>query len=125
MHTVFLHELHGFSKYYHYRSRNTENGRRNCYESNRNRAPDRRPRPRGHPQGDPPHHAYPRGRPVTDDIDAVGEILLCYAGFVKKMGAGLYIVTEDEGKSVGIRKEKIEAARRPMVISDHRAVPHY
>lgn len=42
MHTVFLHELHGFSKYYHYRSRNTENGRRNCYESNRNRAPDRR-----------------------------------------------------------------------------------
>lgn len=42
MHTVFLHELHDFSKYYHYRSRNTENGRRNCYESNRNRAPDRR-----------------------------------------------------------------------------------
>ena len=37
----------------------------------------------------------------------------------------MYIVTEDEGKSVGIRKEKIEAARRPMVISDHRAVPHY
>ena len=34
MHTVFLHELHDFSKYYHYRSRNTENGRRNCYESN-------------------------------------------------------------------------------------------
>ena len=31
MYTVFLHELHDFSKYYHYRSRNTENGRRNCY----------------------------------------------------------------------------------------------
>ena len=26
MHTVFLHELHDFSKYYHYRSRNTEMG---------------------------------------------------------------------------------------------------
>ena len=42
--------------------------------------------------------------PVTDDIGTVGEILLRHAGFVKKMGAGLYIVTEDEGATVGIRK---------------------
>ena len=42
--------------------------------------------------------------PVTDNIGTVGEILLRHAGSVKKMGTGLYIVTEDEGKSVGIRK---------------------
>ena len=45
-----------------------------------------------------------KGGPVTDDIGTVGEILLCHAGFVKKMGAGLYIVTEDEGATVGIRE---------------------
>ena len=45
------------------------------YEGNRNRAPDRRPWPRGHPQGDPPHHAHPRGRPVTDNIGTVGAVL--------------------------------------------------
>ena len=43
-------------------------------------------------------------RPVTDDIGTVGAILLCHAGSVKKMGAGLYIVTEDEGATVGIRE---------------------
>ena len=42
--------------------------------------------------------------PVTDDIGTVGEILLRHAGFVKKMGAGLYIVTEDEGATAGIRE---------------------
>lgn len=42
--------------------------------------------------------------PVTDNIGTVGEILLRYAESFKKMGAGLYVVTEDEGKSVGIRK---------------------
>lgn len=75
------------------------------YEGNRNRAPDRRPRPRGHSQGDPPHHAYPRGRPVADDIGTVGEIQLRHAGSVKKMGDGLYIVTEDRWPTVGIREE--------------------
>ena len=74
------------------------------YESNRNRAADRRPWPGSHSQGDPPHHAYPRGRPVADDIDTVGTILLRNAGSVKKMDAGLYIVTENEGKSVRIRE---------------------
>ena len=64
-----------------------------------------RPRPRGHPQGDPPHHAYPRGRPVVDDIGTVGKILLRHAGSVKKMEAGLYIVTEDRWPTVGIREE--------------------
>ena len=44
------------------------------------------------------------GDPVTDNIGTVGEILLCHAGSVKKMGTGLYIVTEDEGESVGIRE---------------------
>ena len=74
------------------------------YESNRNRAPHRRPWPRGDPQRDPPHHAYPRGRPVTDNIGSVGKILLCHAGFVKKMGAGLYIITKKYALTMRIRK---------------------
>ena len=73
-------------------------------ESNRNCQTDRRPWPRCHSQGDPPHHENPRGRPVTDNIGTMGKILLCHAGSVKKMRTGLYIVTEDEGKSVGIRE---------------------
>ena len=64
------------------------------YEGNRNRAPDRRPRPRGHPQGDPPHHAYPRGRPVTDNIGTVGTILLCYGRFDQT--ARVEVVHSDE-----------------------------
>ena len=73
-------------------------------ESNRNCQTDRRPWPRCHSQGDPPHHENPRGRPVTDNIGTVGKILLRHAGSVKKMGSGLYIVTEDAGKAVGIRE---------------------
>lgn len=46
-------------------------------ESNRNCQTDRRPWPRCHSQGDPPHHENPRGRPVTDDIGTVGKVLLC------------------------------------------------
>ena len=45
-----------------------------------------------------------RQGPVTDDIVTVGKILLRHAGSVKKMGTGLYIVTEDEGAIVGIRE---------------------
>ena len=75
------------------------------YESYRHRPPDRRPRPGRHPQGDPPHPPHPRGRPVADNIGTVGEILLCHAGSVKKMGTGLYIVTEDRWPTVGIREE--------------------
>ena len=33
MHTVFLHELHDFSKYYHYRNRNSETGRQNTMKA--------------------------------------------------------------------------------------------
>lgn len=73
-------------------------------ESNRNCQTDRRPWPRCHSQGDPPHHENPRGRPVTDDIVTVGKILLRHAGSVKKVGTGLYIVTEDWQPTVGIRK---------------------
>lgn len=83
---------------------NLSNWRNFIYESNRNCAPHRRPRPRRYSQGNPKNHAYPRGRPVTDNIGTVGKILLRYVGSVKKMGTGLYIVTEDEGKAVGIRE---------------------
>ena len=64
------------------------------YESNRHRAPHRRPGPRGHPQGDPPHHAYPRGRPVVDDIGTVGEILLRDGRFGQE--ARVEVVHSDE-----------------------------
>ena len=45
-------------------------------ESDRNRAADRRPGAGSHPQRDPPDHAYQRGRPVTDNVETVGEVLL-------------------------------------------------
>lgn len=83
---------------------NLSNWRNFIYESNRNCAPHRRPRSRRYSQGNPKNHAYPRGRPVTDDIVTVGEILLRHAGSVKKMGTGLYIVTEDEGATTSIRE---------------------
>ena len=41
------------------------------YESNRHRAPHRRPGPRGHPQGDPPHHAYPLEIYTTRDGEVI------------------------------------------------------
>ena len=84
-------------------------------ESNRNCQTDRRPWPRCHSQGDPPHHENPRGRPVTDNIGTVGKILLCHAGSVKKMGTGLYIVTEVEGATVGIREGWNVKKCRPVV----------
>ena len=51
------------------------------YESYRHRPADRRSGPRGHPQGDTKDHAYPRGRPVADSIDTVGEVLFCDGRF--------------------------------------------
>ena len=33
MHTVFLHELHDFSKYYHHHNRTTVNGRQNSVKA--------------------------------------------------------------------------------------------
>ena len=50
------------------------------------------------------YEADPLTRPVTDNIGTVEKILLRHAGSVKKMGTGLYIVTEDEGAIVGIRE---------------------
>lgn len=38
------------------------------------------PGPGGHSQGDPPHYAHPRGRPVTDDIGTVAAFQLRHAG---------------------------------------------
>ena len=71
------------------------------YEGNRIRAPDRRPRPRGNPQGDPPHHAYPRGRPVADDVDTVGTILLRHVRFVQTTGVGVVHSDENAGSDRG------------------------
>ena len=56
-------------------------------ESNRNRAPHRRPGARRYSQGDPPHHAYPRGRPVIDDIGTMGAVLRRDGGVGEENGA--------------------------------------
>ena len=61
------------------------------------------------------YEADPLTRPVTDNIGTVGKILLRHAGSVKKMGAGLYIVTEDEGATVGIREGWNVKKCRPVV----------
>ena len=75
--TLARHGLHRLPEFAENRVAETQNRAKEFseYEGNRNRAPDRRPRPRGHPQGDPPHHAHPRGRPVTDNIGTVGAVL--------------------------------------------------
>ena len=78
------------------------------YEGNRNRAPDRRPRPRGHPQGDPPHHAYPRGRPVADSIDTVGSILLCNGQF----GQTEWVEVVHSDEKTGPQPQEYDRGRR-------------
>lgn len=40
----------------------------------------RRPGPCRHSQGNPPHPPHPRGRPVTENMDTVGTILLLPPG---------------------------------------------
>ena len=62
---------------------------RSGYESYRNRSQDRRPRARCHPQGNQKNPAYPRGRPVTDNIDTVAEFLRKYRQVCWKAGIGL------------------------------------
>ena len=56
-----------------------------------------RPRPRRDPQGNPPHPANPRGRPVTDNIGTVGEILLRNGRFGETERVG--VVHNDENES--------------------------
>ena len=49
-----------------------------------------------HSEGDQKNPPYPRGRPVADIIDTVGEILLFYVGFGQK--AGVVVVHSDDFK---------------------------
>ena len=70
------------------------------HESNRDRAPHRRPGPGGDPQGNPTYYAYSGGRPVTDNIGMVGKVLLWDDGFVKKDRVELYMVTNVLGKTM-------------------------
>ena len=83
---------------------NKKQVRRLIYESYRYCQTHRRPWPRRHPQRDPPHSAYPRGRPVADDVDMVGAILLRNAGFVKTAWLRLYIMTNLLANTVRICK---------------------
>ena len=68
--------------------------RRRDYESNRHCQTCGRPGKNCHSKGDPKDPAYPRGRPVADIIDTVGEILLFYVGFGQK--AGVVVVHSDD-----------------------------
>ena len=65
------------------------------YESYGNRKADRRFRQGGYSKGNPPHPAYPRGRPVTDNIDTVAENRHFLIQHRQKVKA--YIVQVDEG----------------------------
>ena len=56
------------------------------YESYWNCQTNRRPRQGCYSQGNPPYHAYPRRRPVTDYIDTVGAVLLRNGGFSEATG---------------------------------------
>ena len=66
-------------------------------ESNWNRAPDRRSGKNCHSERDPSHSAYPRGRPVTDNIGTVGGVLLRDGRFGQT--ARVEIVHNDEIKA--------------------------
>ena len=69
--------------------------RRFGYESYRNSAAYRRPRQGGYPQRNQTNAAYPRGRPVTDNIEKLAKILLRHVGLAQQNG--LEIVHIDEG----------------------------
>lgn len=53
-----------------------------------------RPGPGGNPEGDSPDNAYSRGRPVTDNVGAVGAVLRRDGGFGEADGVGRYIMAE-------------------------------
>ena len=53
-------------------------------------------------QGNPPHHAYSRGRPVTDDIEAVGTVLLRDDRLVETSGVALYIAAKGLGDAADV-----------------------
>ena len=82
--------------------------RRNIYESYRDSPQDRRSGESCHTQGDPPHHAYPRGRPATYDIDTVGSVLLRYGRFSQTAGVG--VVHSDE--KTGLQPQEYDRGRR-------------
>ena len=89
--------------------------RRRKYESNRHCTPGRRPGADRDSEGDPQNTPNPRGRPVADIIDTVGEILFFYVGFGQK--AGVVVVHSDDEWGVGIYKKKrhrpVGAQERP------------
>lgn len=77
-----------------------------------------RPRQGRYPKGDPPHDAYPRGRPVVDDIGTVGDVLLCDGRFGQTAGMGVVHSDEMVGLSRGNTGEgKSEGTNRanPLV----------
>ena len=82
-------------------------------ESNRNCQTDRRPWPRCHSQGNPPHHENPRGRPVTDNIGTVGEVLRSDGWFGQT--EWVEVVHSDEGEASLDREEKGGEKHRPVV----------
>ena len=72
-----------------------------------------RPRPRRDPQGNPPHPANPRGRPVTDNIGTVGAVLRSDGCFGQT--EWVEVVHSDEGEASLDREEKGGEKHRPVV----------
>ena len=76
------------------------------YEGYGNCPAHRRPRSRRHPQGDQKDPAYPRGRPVTDNIEKMAKILLRHVGLAQQNG--LEIVHIDEGIIIsGVNPQRV------------------
>ena len=90
----------------------TQSKERKVYESNRNRSQDRRSWPGGHTKRNSPHHAYPGGRPVTDDIGIVGKVLFWYVGLGQT--ERLVIVHSD-----GIKRPNDGYLRGVKVVTDN------
>ena len=67
------------------------------HESNRNSQKNRRSRQSRDTQGDTAHHAYPRRRPVTNDIGTVAAFQLHYERSGQTAGVG--VVHSDEESS--------------------------
>ena len=63
-----------------------------------------RPGPGGNSQGDPPYHAHTGGRPITDNIGTMGEIVLRDTGSGKTKGVELYITPEKSFGTMRIRE---------------------
>jgi len=77
------------------------------YESNRHRTTGGRSGQNRHSKGDQKNPTHPRGRPVADIIDTVGEILLRDGRFGQTAGMGVVHSDGCEGRNRGYLERTI------------------